>query len=391
MNVPKLRFKDFTDECSTKKLKSICSFYSGGTPASTNKDFYSGNIPFIRSGEIHSENAELFVSEEAIKNSSAKYVEKGDLLLALYGATSGDIAISKINGVINQAILCIRPSKFYDKNYIKYIFESKKYKILNIYLQGGQGNLSADIIKNIKFDFCSFEEQTKIANFLSLLDKKIELQTKKIEALKLYKKGLDKFIFSNEFLFNKEELALHFDSVGGTALEKYISENGTHKIISIGNYSPDGEYIDNNQKILLNEKTKTKLLNKSNLVMILNDKTTTGDIIGSTILIDKNDTYIYNQRSQKLICKNINPQYAWCFLNSYLFRKRVFKLSQGGTQIYINFSTLEKQNILIPKDNIIEKRIITSIIGIKNKITIENKKLDSLKKIKKGLLQNMFV
>lgn len=192
-------------------------------------------------------------------------------------------------------------------------------------------------------------------------------------------------------MFKKEKFKVYFDSDGGTALEEFISENGTHRIISIGNYSPDGSYIDNSQKILLNEKTKTKLLSKNNLVMILNDKTTTGDIIGSTILIDKNDTYIYNQRSQKLICKDINPQYAWCFLNNHLFRKQVFKLSQGGTQIYINFSTLEKQNILIPKNDIIEKRIIKSIIGIKDKILIENRKLENLKELKKGLMQSMFV
>lgn len=174
-------------------------------------------------------------------------------------------------------------------------------------------------------------------------------------------------------------------------MEEFISENGTHKIISIGNYSKDGTYIDNNQKVLFNDKTATKLLYKDNLVMILNDKTTTGDIIGSTLLIDKNDTYIYNQRSQKLICKDISPQYAWCFLNNCLFRKQIFRLSQGGTQIYINFSILENQNILIPKNRKIEKSIIESIIGVKNKIELETIKLKNLEKLKKGLMQNMFV
>ena len=60
---------------------------------------------------------ELFITEEGLNNSSAKRVEIGDLLLALYGATSGDIAISKINGAINQAILCIRTAQ--NKKFIK--------------------------------------------------------------------------------------------------------------------------------------------------------------------------------------------------------------------------------------------------------------------------------
>lgn len=90
-----------------------CTFFSGGTPKSTESSFYGGNIPFICSDEIHGEKTELFLSDDGLKYSSAKMVSKGDLIVALYGATSG------------------------------------KGDILNIYLQGGQGNLSAEIIKNL--------------------------------------------------------------------------------------------------------------------------------------------------------------------------------------------------------------------------------------------------
>ena len=141
----------------------------------------------------------------------------------------------------------------------------------------------------------------------------------------------------------------------------------------------------------MNDKTKTKLLNKDNLVMILNDKTTTGDIVGSSILIEEDNKYIYNQRSQRLICKNINPKYAWCYLNNNNFRKHVFKLAQGGTQIYVNFSTIENQIILIPKNEQIENMIINSIIGIKDKTDKETVKLNKLIELKKGLMQCMFV
>ena len=76
--------------------------------SSSKKEFYNGNIPFIRSGELHKDKTELFITEDGLNSSAAKLVEIGDLLLAFYGATSGDIAISKIKGAINQAILCIR-------------------------------------------------------------------------------------------------------------------------------------------------------------------------------------------------------------------------------------------------------------------------------------------
>ena len=102
--------KCFNNSNWTKhQLKDVCKSFSGGTPNSKNRSFYNGEIPFIRSGEIHQNITELSVTTEAVKNSSAKLVKSGDLLYALYGANSGDCDLSKINGAINQAILCIRP------------------------------------------------------------------------------------------------------------------------------------------------------------------------------------------------------------------------------------------------------------------------------------------
>ena len=109
-------------------------------------------------------------------------VEIGDLLLAMYGATSGDIAISKIKGAINQAILCIRTNQ--NKKFIESVWNKHVSKILRKYLQGGQGNLSADIVKGISFSFPTLEEQERIANLISLLDERIATQNKIIEDLK---------------------------------------------------------------------------------------------------------------------------------------------------------------------------------------------------------------
>ena len=104
---PKLRFKEFSGDWEVKKLGDECRFFSGGTPLTTNRSYYDGNIPFIRSAEISGDTTELTISESGLNNSSAKMVQKGDLLYALYGATSGEVSISKIDGAINQAILCI--------------------------------------------------------------------------------------------------------------------------------------------------------------------------------------------------------------------------------------------------------------------------------------------
>ena len=193
LNVPHLRFPEFTGEWEKYKLSEMCSFFSGGTPSSSKKEYYDGNIPFIRSGELHDDQTELFITEDGLKNSAAKMVEVGDLLLALYGATSGDIAISKINGAINQAILCIRTEQ--SKKFIESIWYKHAGKLLQTYLQGGQGNLSADIVKNISFYFATIEEQKKLAKFISLLDERISTQNKIIEDLKKLRSAIRVKVF----------------------------------------------------------------------------------------------------------------------------------------------------------------------------------------------------
>lgn len=115
-HIPSLRFKGFEGKWEERKLGEISDSYSGGTPSAKIKEYYNGSIPFIRSGEINSIATELSISKEALNNSSAKLVDVGDILYALYGATSGEVGRAKIKGAINQAILAIQPHQGYDPN-----------------------------------------------------------------------------------------------------------------------------------------------------------------------------------------------------------------------------------------------------------------------------------
>ena len=166
----KIRFKGFNTSLERKQIGDITTSFSGGTPKSSNKSYYEGNIPFIRSGEVKSKQTELFISDEALQNSSAKMVEKGDILYALYGATSGEVAISQINGAINQAILAIKPNSGYSSEFIMNYLKKEKDNILEKYLQGGQGNLSAAIVKSIELSLPSPDEQSAIGSLFRTLD-----------------------------------------------------------------------------------------------------------------------------------------------------------------------------------------------------------------------------
>ena len=170
------------------RLGDECVFFSGGTPKSTDSSYYGGSIPFIRSGEIHGEKTGLFLTEAGLQNSSAKMVSKGDLLIALYGATSGEVDISKIDGAINQAILCIRPYDM-NKQYLRYLLEDSKDDIINTYLQGGQGNLSAEIIKNLRVDMPDSTAQSSVVEFLSMIEHRIEMSIAEHEQIQAMKRS----------------------------------------------------------------------------------------------------------------------------------------------------------------------------------------------------------
>lgn len=187
--VPELRFAGFADDWEERKLGGFTTSFSGGTPSAGNSSYYQGDIPFIRSGEINSDKTELFLTEAGLKNSSAKMVSVGDILYALYGATSGEVGISQINGAINQAILAIKPSSGYSSEFIMQWLKLQKQKIIDKYLQGGQGNLSGSIVKGLVLNVPDFEEQQQIGSLFKQIDDTIALHQRKLDLLKEQKKG----------------------------------------------------------------------------------------------------------------------------------------------------------------------------------------------------------
>lgn len=194
---PAIRFPYFLNdgEWEVKRLGEIAKTFSGGTPSAHNKNYYGGDIPFIRSGEINSDHTELFLTQEGLDNSSAKMVEKGTILYALYGATSGEVGIAQMNGAINQAILAIIPKEGVITAFLYQYLKSQKSSIVNLYIQGGQGNLSGAIINSLIIPLPPLAEQHCIAQALTALDKLIAATNEKLDLLKAYKKGLMQKLF----------------------------------------------------------------------------------------------------------------------------------------------------------------------------------------------------
>jgi len=388
-----LRFPGFEKEWILKKLNEVAAFYSGGTPLTSKKEYFNGNIPFIRSGEIDSDKTEQFITDLGLRCSSAKLVDAGDILYALYGANSGEVAICKIRGAINQAILCIKSEENHYFIYA-YLLLKKEY-ITKTYLQGGQGNLSAEIIKNLQIKLPSILEQKKIATLFSILDERMKSQKKIIDKLETLMKASRRSIFSHQMKF-KNAMGNCFPNWNLTALKNVCS--------IIGGGTPDtqnSEYWNGNIQwftpsevksnfILKSERTISELGLKNSSARILPQGTvllTTRATIGEVAIAQEECST--NQGFQSLIvnenCHNVFLLY-WIKENKFEFIKR----ANGSTFPEISKSEIEQIKVRIP-DLEEQTKIGDFLSSIDEKIETEQNILTQYELQKKYLLANLFV
>jgi len=168
------------EEWKDYKIGDICSkVCSGGTPSSKHTEYYDGNIPWLNIKEINFNRifcTEKCITEEGLKNSSAKWIEENSVIVAMYGATAGKTAIAKIPLTTNQACcnLTINHSVA-DYRFVYYYLSYKFIELASLANGGAQQNLNAQIIKDFEINLPSLHEQELIANVLSSLDDKIEV------------------------------------------------------------------------------------------------------------------------------------------------------------------------------------------------------------------------
>lgn len=180
-------------------------------------------------------------------------------------------------------------------------------------------------------------------------------------------------------------------ATGGTSIESEFNKEGKYKVISIGSYSENSTYTDQGIRCNLTEKTQNRILNKNDLTMILNDKTAVGRIIGRVLLIEQDNSYVYNQRTERIEPnKNkYDPLFLYEMLNAPGIRSKIVRQCQGNTQIYVNWPVIANQKYKIPE--LKEQKIIGFFLkDLDHLITLHQRKLDQLKKLKKYFLQNMF-
>ncbi|WP_318036949.1 restriction endonuclease subunit S [Mesorhizobium sp. AR02] len=200
---PRLRFPEFRGarEWSFDALGNLFDTSSGGTPDRTNKEYWNGSIPWITTSLVNFNiitEAEEYISDDGLRNSSAKVFSKQTILMAMYGQgkTRGQVAMLGVKAATNQACAAILPRKGIDPNFVFLNLGSRYEELRGLSNSGGQENLSQGLIKGLQFSFPNdYAEQQRIADCLTSLDDLIATESQKLGALKTHKKGLMQQLF----------------------------------------------------------------------------------------------------------------------------------------------------------------------------------------------------
>jgi type I restriction enzyme, S subunit len=163
---------------AVKKLKEVCKTGAGGTPLKSKMEYYDGgDIPWIRSGEVNNRNivdSEIKITQEGLDNSSAKLFPPRTVVVAMYGATAGQVGILNFECSSNQAVCGILPNDRFIPEFLYYKFLDFKEALVSQAVGGAQPNISQAKIKETLIPLISIHKQKSIVKTLDNLSFKTE-------------------------------------------------------------------------------------------------------------------------------------------------------------------------------------------------------------------------
>ncbi len=402
-NVPELRFPGFEGEWEEKKLGEIFQIISGSTPLKSNKKFYeNGNINWVKTTDLNNSkvtHSKEKITEYAMNSLKLKLVPKNSVLIAMYGGFNqiGRTGLLKIDATINQAISALLMNHETNPEFIQ-AYLNYQVKGWKRYAASSRKdpNITKKDIEQFKVPYVSINEQQKIGEFFSKLDRQIELEEQKLELLQQQKKGYMQKIFSQELRF-KDENGEDYPEWEETKLQQIIEvKDGTHE-------SPkptDNGYLLVTSKNLKNNKldlSESYSISKEDYESInKRSKVEKGDIlfgmigtIGNPILLEDEGFAIKNVALLKTSCLQ-EKYYILNFLKSIAIAKQFYKTNAGGTQKFISLGVIRDLKIDFPS---LEESTKIGILFNKLDELIKNQstKIVLLRRRKKALLKSMFI
>ncbi|HBC3521294.1 TPA: restriction endonuclease subunit S [Vibrio parahaemolyticus] len=417
--VPELRFSGFNKAWSKKRLKEIGTFLGGGTPSKTNPDFWTGLIPWVSSSDItddsiHQIKVTRFITEDAIAKSATKLVPENTILLVSRVGV-GKLAVTTKNLCTSQDFTNFSPSEG-DVYFLAYYLKSKSTEFLK-FNQGMaiQGFTKDDISNFAIYIPQDLEEQQKVADCLSSMDDLIAENAKKLDLLKLHKKGLMQKLFPEEgksipefsFACNVKWIKKTFEEVyslkttNSLSRDKLNYDEGLVKNIHYGDihtkfstlFDITKEYVPFiSEEISLDKIKQESYCQEGDMVFA--DASEDIDDVGKSIeLININGekllsglhTILARQKENYLV-----KGFGGYLFKSEVMRNQIQKESQGAKVLGISSGRISKIDVIFPIKQSEQQRIVDCLSSLDKLIDAQTKKNEVLNKYKKGLMQKLF-
>lgn len=379
-NLTASRYKVAQDFSNCKwdivKVGDICETTSGGTPLKSREDFYyPQEIPWINSGEVRNGEiyqANKYISRIGLEKSSAKIIPANSVLVAMYGATAGQVGLLKIEASTNQAICSILPNERFNPKFLYYVLSSKTNDLIEMSVGGAQPNISQGIIKNIQIPLPPLEVQEEIVKELDGYQAVIDGA----------KKVTESYLPSFPIRDNWQQVKLgelYNISYGVTvAIPENMDDNGI-KIISTAETTIDG-YLDYSKirKVKCLDKYQQHILKPNTLLFNWRNAP---KHVGKTVIFEETDEkYIcasFLLPMENIASERVINKWAWYEINR-LRRLGYFMQNsrQAVNQTNFNGALLADTKIYLP--SIEEQEEMMNAMSQEEKAIEECKKLIKL-------------
>lgn len=371
------------------KIEDFCEVIGGGTPSTKEDSYYGGEISWITPRDLTNYKkrfilrGERNITELGLKNSSARILPKNSILLTSR-APIGYLAIAEKEVCTNQGFksLVINPEKA-DYNFVYYLIKSNVERIKGLGTGTTFAEISGSVVKNLKFSLPDLPTQTSIAEILSSLDDKIELNNKinqELESLAqtLFKQWFIDFEFPNE---NGEP----YKSSGGEMVDSElgkIPKGWTTEVLSektklirgisyrkpelvlkgegiafvnLKCFSLNGTFRQNGIKYYNGKHKNEQILCNNDILVAVTDLTQDREIIGMPILWNGSTTALPSLdtciiRSERLELKN----FLYYEFKTKRYKSRIIEHANGSTVLHLSVKGLETYVFPLPNDEILK-------------------------------------
>lgn len=384
-----------------KKLGDVCETGSGGTPLKAHKDYYEGGIiPWLLSGEVSQGEvfeAKNFITEKGLKNSSAKLFPINTVLVAMYGATAGQVGILKFEACTNQAVCGILPNSKTIPEFIFFCFLSKKEELIAQAVGGAQPNISQIKVRNTKIPVPPLPEQQRI---VAILDETFAAIAKaKANAEQNLKNAKELFECYLQGVFeNKGEDWTH-TRLGdvckindGTHFSPKNTSDGAYMYVTAKNIKP--YFIDLTKISYISEKDHKEIYARCSPVkgdvLYIKDGATAG--IAAMNTLDNEFSLLSSVALLKCSPKILNT-FLVHYMNSSIGRKNFLGYIGGAAITRLTLIKIKNVCFLLPpikvQQAIVQKLDALSTETKRLEIIYQNK-INDLEDLKKSVLQKAF-